>query len=88
MRGFELGIVMPLMQFGPDRMTARWAEIRAMAPRATGGRRARTNNTRSRSEKRPTGEGARDYVVAGSPDTPGANVRRPASRAAAAWRSS
>jgi hypothetical protein len=31
---FELGIVMPLMQFGPDRTTARWAEIRAMALRA------------------------------------------------------
>jgi alkanesulfonate monooxygenase SsuD/methylene tetrahydromethanopterin reductase-like flavin-dependent oxidoreductase (luciferase family) len=31
---FELGIVMPLMQFGPDRTTARWAEIREMALRA------------------------------------------------------
>jgi alkanesulfonate monooxygenase SsuD/methylene tetrahydromethanopterin reductase-like flavin-dependent oxidoreductase (luciferase family) len=31
---FELGIVMPLMQFGPERTTARWAEIRAMAERA------------------------------------------------------
>ena len=28
---FELGIVMPLMHFGPDRTTARWAEIRAVA---------------------------------------------------------
>lgn len=34
MPAFELGIVMPLMQFGPDRATARWAEIRAMALRA------------------------------------------------------
>ena len=34
MPAFELGIVMPLMQFGPDRSTARWAEIRAMAVRA------------------------------------------------------
>jgi len=31
---FEIGIVLPLMQFGPDRVTARWPEIRAMAQRA------------------------------------------------------
>jgi alkanesulfonate monooxygenase SsuD/methylene tetrahydromethanopterin reductase-like flavin-dependent oxidoreductase (luciferase family) len=31
---FELGIVMPLMQFGPERTTARWTGIRAMAQRA------------------------------------------------------
>ena len=31
---FELGIVMPLMQFGKERTTARWTEIRAMALRA------------------------------------------------------
>ena len=34
MHEFEIGIVMPLMQFGPDRTTARWTEIRAMALRA------------------------------------------------------
>jgi alkanesulfonate monooxygenase SsuD/methylene tetrahydromethanopterin reductase-like flavin-dependent oxidoreductase (luciferase family) len=31
---FEIGIVMPLAQFGPERTTARWTEIRAMAQRA------------------------------------------------------
>lgn len=34
MGSFEIGIVLPLMQFGPDRVTARWPEIRAMAQRA------------------------------------------------------
>jgi alkanesulfonate monooxygenase SsuD/methylene tetrahydromethanopterin reductase-like flavin-dependent oxidoreductase (luciferase family) len=33
-RSFEIGIVLPLMQFGPDRTTARWPEIREMAGRA------------------------------------------------------
>jgi len=31
---FELGVVLPLMQFGPDRATARWSVIREMALRA------------------------------------------------------
>jgi alkanesulfonate monooxygenase SsuD/methylene tetrahydromethanopterin reductase-like flavin-dependent oxidoreductase (luciferase family) len=31
---FELGIVMPNMQFGPDRTTAHWSEIRAIARRS------------------------------------------------------
>ena len=31
---FEIGIVLPLAQFGPDRQTPRWADIRAMAMRA------------------------------------------------------
>lgn len=34
MGSFEIGIVLPLMQFGPDRVTVRWPEIRAMAQRA------------------------------------------------------
>lgn len=34
MRSFEVGVVMPLAQFGPDRVTARWTEIREMAIRA------------------------------------------------------
>lgn len=34
MRTFEVGVVLPLMQFGPDRTTARWSAIRAMALRA------------------------------------------------------
>ncbi|OGO53523.1 MAG: hypothetical protein A2V84_00985 [Chloroflexi bacterium RBG_16_70_13] len=34
MGAFEIGIVLPLAQFGPDRETARWADIRAMAIRA------------------------------------------------------
>jgi alkanesulfonate monooxygenase SsuD/methylene tetrahydromethanopterin reductase-like flavin-dependent oxidoreductase (luciferase family) len=34
MRAFEIGIVLPLMQFGPDRVTARWPDIRDMARRA------------------------------------------------------
>jgi alkanesulfonate monooxygenase SsuD/methylene tetrahydromethanopterin reductase-like flavin-dependent oxidoreductase (luciferase family) len=31
---FELGVVMPNMQFGPDRTTAHWPEIKALAGRA------------------------------------------------------
>jgi alkanesulfonate monooxygenase SsuD/methylene tetrahydromethanopterin reductase-like flavin-dependent oxidoreductase (luciferase family) len=31
---FEIGVVLPLMQEGPDRMTRRWAEIRQLALRA------------------------------------------------------
>jgi len=31
MRSFRIGVVMPLMQFGPDRTVARWSEIREMA---------------------------------------------------------
>jgi len=31
---FEIGVVLPIMQYGPDRTTARWAEIRDMAIRA------------------------------------------------------
>ena len=31
---FELGVVLPLMQFGPERTTARWSTIREMAVRA------------------------------------------------------
>ena len=31
---FEIGIVMPIMQFGPDRETARWPDLREMALRA------------------------------------------------------
>ena len=34
MGAFEIGIVLPLDQKGPDRTTARWPEIRAMAARA------------------------------------------------------
>jgi alkanesulfonate monooxygenase SsuD/methylene tetrahydromethanopterin reductase-like flavin-dependent oxidoreductase (luciferase family) len=34
MRSFQIGVVMPLMQFGPERTTARWSEIREMAPLA------------------------------------------------------
>ena len=34
MASFEIGIVMPVMQFGPDRITPRWADIRAIAVRA------------------------------------------------------
>jgi alkanesulfonate monooxygenase SsuD/methylene tetrahydromethanopterin reductase-like flavin-dependent oxidoreductase (luciferase family) len=34
MRPFEIGVVLPLMQYGPDRTTARWSEIRDMAIRA------------------------------------------------------
>jgi alkanesulfonate monooxygenase SsuD/methylene tetrahydromethanopterin reductase-like flavin-dependent oxidoreductase (luciferase family) len=33
-RAFEIGVVLPLMQFGPDRTTARWSVIRDMAARA------------------------------------------------------
>jgi hypothetical protein len=28
---FEIGAVLPLMQFGPERTTARWPDIREMA---------------------------------------------------------
>jgi alkanesulfonate monooxygenase SsuD/methylene tetrahydromethanopterin reductase-like flavin-dependent oxidoreductase (luciferase family) len=31
---FEVGVTLPLAQFGPDRATARWAEIREIAVRA------------------------------------------------------
>jgi alkanesulfonate monooxygenase SsuD/methylene tetrahydromethanopterin reductase-like flavin-dependent oxidoreductase (luciferase family) len=31
---FEMGVVLPLMQYGPERATARWREIRALAIRA------------------------------------------------------
>ena len=34
MPAFEIGIVLPIMQFGPDRATARWVDIRYMAIRA------------------------------------------------------
>ena len=34
MGAFEIGIVLPIMQYGPDRTTARWSEIRQMAQRA------------------------------------------------------
>lgn len=31
MRSFQIGLVMPLAQFGPERTTTRWSEIREMA---------------------------------------------------------
>ena len=34
MRSFEIGIVLPIMQYGPDRATTRWPDLRAMAVRA------------------------------------------------------
>lgn len=34
MSAFEIGVVLPLAQFGPDRVTPRWSDIRAMAIRA------------------------------------------------------
>lgn len=34
MSPFEIGVVLPLMQFGPERTTPRWPAIRAMALRA------------------------------------------------------
>lgn len=34
MRAFEIGVVLPLMQFGPVRTTARWSVIRDMARQA------------------------------------------------------
>lgn len=34
MSRFEIGVVLPLMQYGPERMTARWPDIRALAIRA------------------------------------------------------
>ena len=34
MGSFELGVVLPLMQFGPNRTTARWPILRDMAVRA------------------------------------------------------
>jgi 2-dehydropantoate 2-reductase len=33
-RSFEIGVVLPIMQFGPDRVTVRWPELREMALRA------------------------------------------------------
>ena len=34
MGSFEIGIVLPIAQFGPDRTTVRWPEVRAIALRA------------------------------------------------------
>ncbi|MFN8622948.1 MAG: LLM class flavin-dependent oxidoreductase, partial [Chloroflexota bacterium] len=34
MGGFEIGLVLPLMQEGAERTTRRWSEIRAIALRA------------------------------------------------------
>lgn len=34
MRPFEIGVVLPLMQFGPERLTPRWPVLRAIAQRA------------------------------------------------------
>lgn len=34
MGSFEIGIVVPVMQFGPDRVTPRWPDIRAITVRA------------------------------------------------------
>jgi alkanesulfonate monooxygenase SsuD/methylene tetrahydromethanopterin reductase-like flavin-dependent oxidoreductase (luciferase family) len=34
MRSFQIGVVAPMMQLGPDRTTPRWAEIREIAVRA------------------------------------------------------
>lgn len=34
MRSFAIGVVLPIMQFGPNRVTTRWPELRAMALRA------------------------------------------------------
>ena len=34
MAGFEIGIVVPIFQYGPERITPRWPEIRAIAQRA------------------------------------------------------
>ncbi len=34
MRAFEIGVVMPLAQYGADRVTPRWSEFRDMARRA------------------------------------------------------
>lgn len=34
MHSLEIGVVLPLMQFGPDRQTARWSEVRDMATRS------------------------------------------------------
>lgn len=34
MAPFGIGVVLPLMQYGPDRVTARWTDIRALAIRA------------------------------------------------------
>lgn len=34
MASFEIGVLLPVMQFGPDRVTARWPELREMALRA------------------------------------------------------
>ena len=34
MRSFQIGVVVPMMQFGPDRRTPRWPEMREIAIRA------------------------------------------------------
>lgn len=34
MRTFEIGVVLPTMQYGPERITTRWRDLRAMALRA------------------------------------------------------
>lgn len=34
MRAFEIGVLLPIMEEGPDRVTVRWPELRAMALRA------------------------------------------------------
>ena len=34
MRSFEIGVVLPMMQYGPDRTTTRWSELRRMALQA------------------------------------------------------
>jgi len=33
-RAFQIGVVMPIFQYGPERITVRWSEIREMAVRA------------------------------------------------------
>ena len=34
MRSFEIGVVLPIMQIGPDRTTTRWSELRRLALQA------------------------------------------------------
>ena len=34
MTSFEVGVLLPIMQFGPERITPRWADLRVMALRA------------------------------------------------------
>src|SRR3954451_24115353 len=34
MRAFQIGVVVPMMQFGPERATPRWPDIRKIALRA------------------------------------------------------